>query len=129
MNAAKVAKVAKATPDMSSTPPKKLRTTSGIDDPTRYAEIWPPRHFVEELMEQRGWTLKDLADEVGYGVKFFDYVMKCEPLREWDCRTLALAFGTSWEYWRNLDRGFRQALSSGQYHLLRNTESYFTEDI
>ena len=83
------------------------------------AMIWPPAAYIHRELKARGWTVQELAEAVNYGPSFFDNVLKCRKMTEWDARTLASAFDTSPELWLNLDKRWRDALESGEYVLVK----------
>jgi HTH-type transcriptional regulator/antitoxin HigA len=54
------------------------------------AETWPPGEFIREELEARGWTARDLGIDPDM------------PVDEDMAKRLGAAFGTSPEYWLNL---------------------------
>lgn len=79
------------------------------------AETFPVQDYVREELEARNWSLDDLAlrmgpqEEFGINRLVVGLLMEMEPqkglLIGYDgARSLAKAFGTSEEFWVNLDR-------------------------
>ncbi len=81
------------------------------------AEVFPPGQFLQEELDARGWTTADLAQRMGGDPAVdqlaVDIMLGCEPedkgilLGREMAEGLALALGTSTEYWENLDRAWR----------------------
>ena len=81
------------------------------------AETFPPSQFVQDELDARGWTTADLAQRMGgdlginqlsielmIAVDDKNFLMARET-----AEGLARAFGTSVEFWENLDRAWRNA--------------------
>ena len=104
---------------IAGTPCKCLFSATPCSDaPERKpAEVYPVAHFVKEEMEARGWSLEDLLNrlpgerdvnqltlEIMTATPDFDHdIRKDMRLGEEMARILAHAFGTSKEFWMNLD--------------------------
>lgn len=78
------------------------------------AETFPPGEFIEDEMKYRGWTLDDLHRRLGDDPITCCCVDLCMAVHDknllMDERTaeaLGRAFGTSSDYWMNLDRAWR----------------------
>lgn len=81
------------------------------------AETFPPGQFVQEELDARGWDTRELAVRMGgdnidrnqCSVELLIYAPNKEMILDDDTASrLARAFGTSVEYWGNLDRAWRQ---------------------
>jgi HTH-type transcriptional regulator/antitoxin HigA len=74
------------------------------------AEVFPPGDFLKEELEARGWTQNDLADILDWPARLVSEIIdgqrRISPETALD---LARAFGTSAEYWLNLESAYRQA--------------------
>lgn len=79
------------------------------------AQCFPPGEFIRDELEARGWSVADLAERTRGGVfpkrapaaADWQAIINGAPLSEWDAHLLHRAFGTSTEYWLNLDRSYR----------------------
>jgi hypothetical protein len=75
------------------------------------AEVFHPSVFILEEMEARGWDQWELSRRMGgdaqinyVGLEFYFEIGPIEPdLRLGDGEDFARAFGTSAEFWRNLE--------------------------
>ncbi|MCH7979072.1 MAG: HigA family addiction module antidote protein, partial [Acidobacteria bacterium] len=78
------------------------------------AEAFPPGEFVKEELEARGWTQEDLAEIIGKTPGMVNELIKGKRKVTPDiAEGLSAAFGTSAEYWTNLETAY-------QYWLLRS---------
>lgn len=81
------------------------------------AEVFHVSEFIVEEMEARGWDRDRLAQEMGgdFGVSRYvvDLILELRRkdmhLGDKTCAKLARAFGTSAEFWFNLDDAWRSA--------------------
>ena len=79
------------------------------------AETFSPGEFVREELDARGWTTADLAQRMGgdLGVNQLSVELmitvddKGLLMARETAEGLSQAFGTSVEYWENLDRAWR----------------------
>ncbi len=81
------------------------------------AEVFPPGQFLQEELDARGWTTADLAQRMGGDPAVdqlaVDIMIGCGPedkgilMGRGMAEGLALALGTSTEFWGNLDRAWR----------------------
>lgn len=77
------------------------------------AEGFPPGEFIIEELEERGWNQVDLADILGKTPAMVNEIIKTKRrITPEVAEGLAAAFGTSAEYWTNLETAY-------QYWLLR----------
>ena len=58
--------------------------------------------LLTEEMEERGWSVRDLADAAGLPVTTIESVLAGPPINQTVANGLARAFGTSVELWLNL---------------------------
>lgn len=98
------------------------------------AEVWHPGVYLLEEMEARGWSVRDVAERMGGQELVINellveqiigetYMLPNDAECELDPETaakLARAFGTSAEFWLNLDRYYREAGSATVRHRHRN---------
>jgi HTH-type transcriptional regulator/antitoxin HigA len=77
-------------------------------EPQTVAEVFPPGEFIKEELEARGWTQDDLADIIGRHRATVSAIVngKREISAEIAC-DLGTAFGTSAQYWMNLETSYR----------------------
>lgn len=71
------------------------------------AEAFPVADFIKEEMEERGWTQTTLAEIIGRPIQFVNQLVKNK--KQVTIRTaqeLGAAFGTSPEYWLNLQNQY-----------------------
>lgn len=74
----------------------------------RPAEVFPPGEFIKEELEERGWTQSVLADVMVCPVATISEIVSGKRgISPESARKLAAAFGTSPEYWMNLDAAYR----------------------
>lgn len=67
------------------------------------AEAFPPGEFIEEELEERGWTQETLAEIMGVDRQIVsDVIGGRRRISIRTARRLGAAFGTSAEYWLNL---------------------------
>ncbi len=82
------------------------------------AETFPPGQFIQDELHARDWSTRDLAERMGGD--YIDRNQCCVELLigapdkgmildEDTANGLARAFGTSVEFWENLDRAWRGA--------------------
>ena len=77
------------------------------------AEGFPPGEFISEELEERGWSQADLADILGKTPAMVNEIIKVKRrITPEVAEGLSAAFGTSAEYWTNLETAY-------QYWLLR----------
>lgn len=80
--------------------------------PRRPAEVFPPGEFIREELEARGWTQGRLAEILGRPLQAVNAIINGK--KEITARTaveLAAAFGTSPEFWLNLESAYRLSLA------------------
>lgn len=78
------------------------------------AQVFPPGDFIREELEERGWSQADLARVIGRDEsnlsKLIAGKMSLTPAM---ARDLSAAFGTSAEYWMNLETSYRLGQANG----------------
>lgn len=73
------------------------------------AKAFPPGDFIKEELEARGWTQQTLAEIMGRQTSVVSAVVNGKRAISLDiANELAAAFGTSVEYWMNLEKSYRQ---------------------
>lgn len=72
------------------------------------AEIFPPGDVIKEELETRGWTQTDLAEIIGKSARLVNEVVAGKRAVTPDtARVLADAFGTSAQFWMNLESTYQ----------------------
>ncbi len=74
----------------------------------RPAEVFPPGDFIREELEAREWTQGDLAEIMGKSQRLVSEIISGKRcITPETAKSLGLAFGTSAEYWMNLDSAYQ----------------------
>src|SRR5687767_10841873 len=74
----------------------------------RPAEVFPPGEFLRDELEERGWTEADLAEILDRPVhEVNEIVASARGISPETARGLSAAFGTSPEFWMNLDTAYQ----------------------
>ena len=74
------------------------------------AEVFVPGEFIKEELEYREWTQNDLADILGKTGRFVsDIINGKNSITATTAISLGQVFGTSAEYWLNLESAYRLA--------------------
>jgi HTH-type transcriptional regulator / antitoxin HigA len=77
----------------------------------KVAEVFPPGEFIQEEMEERGWSQDDLAAIMGTSKGLISQLLNAKRAVTNDtAELLARAFGTSAVVWLNLEYQYRQSL-------------------
>lgn len=72
------------------------------------AETFSPGEAIKEELEERGWSQRDLAAIMGVQPSIVNGIIKgTKPISLDLARNLAAAFGTSAQYWVNMDTAYR----------------------
>jgi HTH-type transcriptional regulator / antitoxin HigA len=72
------------------------------------AEVFPPGDFIREELEARGWTQSDLAKILGRPPQTVNAIINGKKaITPQTALELAAAFGTSAEFWMNLETAYR----------------------
>src|SRR5713226_10705368 len=95
------------------------------------AEVFPPGEFLREELETRGWTQADLAELMGRPLRSINEIINGKKAITAETAIgLGDAFGTSAEYWMNLESLYRlhvagnmQAIEAFQIHPILGTGS------
>jgi HTH-type transcriptional regulator/antitoxin HigA len=91
------------------------------------AETFSPGESVMEELEERGWSQRDLAAIMGVQPSVVNGIVKgTKPISLDLAQNLAAAFGTSAQYWINMDTAYRLKLSS-QPHVATSIRSSLYE--
>lgn len=73
-----------------------------------FAEIFPPGDFIEEELEARGWSQIELSEILGRTPAFVNELIKAKRgVTPETAKALGNAFGTSAQYWMNLETGYQ----------------------
>jgi len=72
------------------------------------AEVFPPGEFIQDELDARGWTQRDLAEIMGCSHRLVNEIVRARRsiTPETACK-LGEAFGTSAELWLNLESSYR----------------------
>lgn len=74
----------------------------------RPAEVFPPGEFLRDELEERGWTEANLAEILDWPVdEVNEIVAGSRGISPETARGLSAAFGTSPEFWMNLDTAYQ----------------------
>ena len=77
------------------------------------AKAFPPGDFIKEELEARGWTQQSLAEIMGRQTSVVSAVVNGKRAISLDIATeLSGAFGTSVDYWMNLEKSYQQFVRS-----------------
>lgn len=79
-----------------------------------------PAETIKDEMKERGWSVEQVVElmypaMVKYRsrqdlTKEFESILQGGPIKDEHARGLGVAFGTSWEFWRNLEANYRSDL-------------------
>ena len=74
------------------------------------AQVFPPGDFIREELEARGWTQGHLARIIGRPVQAINAIVNAKKeITPATAVALGAAFGTSAEFWLNLEIAYRLA--------------------
>ncbi len=77
------------------------------------AKAFPPGDFIKEELEAREWTQQSLAEIIGRQTSVVSAVVNGKRAISLDIATeLSSAFGTSVDYWMNLEKSYQQFVRS-----------------
>ena len=80
----------------------------------RAAKKFGPGYFIREQMEVRGWVQQELAEILGVSLKHLNSILlDKQPLTTDLARLISKVFGTSPQYWLNIDNDYRLWLEQG----------------
>ncbi len=72
------------------------------------AQVFPPGEFIRDELEERGWTQSDLAKIMGRPLPALNLIISGKKsITPGTAVELGSAFGTSAEFWLNLEAGFQ----------------------
>lgn len=72
------------------------------------AEVFHPGEFLRDELEARGWTQADLAEILGRPLKTVnEVIVGKKAITPETARGLAAAFGTSAQFWMNLESAYQ----------------------
>jgi HTH-type transcriptional regulator/antitoxin HigA len=73
------------------------------------AQAFPPGDFIKEELEARGWSQRSLAEIMGRQASVISAIVNGKRAISLDVATeLSSAFGTSVDYWMNLEKYYQQ---------------------
>jgi HTH-type transcriptional regulator/antitoxin HigA len=74
------------------------------------AQVFPPGDFLQEELEARGWSQSRLARVLGRPIQVVNEIINGKKaITPQTAAELAAAFGTSAEYWLNLENAWQLA--------------------
>jgi HTH-type transcriptional regulator/antitoxin HigA len=74
------------------------------------AEVFPPGEFINDELQARGWTQTDLARILGRPLQTVNAIINGKKaITSQTAWELGAAFGTSPEFWMNLETAYRMA--------------------
>ena len=80
---------------------------------TQSARAIPPGTYVQEELDERGWTQLDLADILGRPVRLVNEIISGKrAITPETAQGLAATFGTSAQLWMNLEAAYRLQLAT-----------------
>ena len=75
------------------------------------AEVFPPGEFIQDELDARGWTQEDLATILGRPLPRVNEIIKAKTgITPKTAAALGEAFGTSAQFWLNLESRYRLSL-------------------
>src|SRR5688572_17334309 len=78
-----------------------------------HAEVFPPGEFIKDELEARAWSQADLAEIIGKSVRLVSEIVTAKrSVTPETAKVLAGAFGTSAEFWLNLESQYRLSRSA-----------------
>lgn len=79
-----------------------------MTEPTLPARAVEPGRLILRELEERGWTPQDLAAMTGCPEQTIIEIIRAkQPITAEAAQQLAQTFGTSVEFWRNLERQYQ----------------------
>lgn len=72
------------------------------------AEVFPPGEFIRDELEERGWTQADLAKITGRPLPTINLIINGKTsITPETAMELSSAFGTSAQFWLNLENAYQ----------------------
>src|SRR3954469_13695439 len=92
----------------------------------RPAEVFPPGDYIREELEARGWTQMDLAKIIGRTQPAVNEMITGKRgITPESALALAAAFGTSAEFWMNLETMYSLAHAEADVKSIRKRAEKF----
>jgi HTH-type transcriptional regulator/antitoxin HigA len=92
----------------------------------RPAEVFPPGDYIREELEARGWTQMDLAKIIGRTQPAVNEMVTAKRgITPESALALAAAFGTSAEFWMNLETMYSLAHAEADVKSIRKRAEKF----
>jgi addiction module antidote protein, HigA family len=93
----------------------------------RVAESFPPGDLIKEELEARGWTQTDLADVLGRPARLVSELVNGKRAITPDTAAgLADAFGTSAQFWMNMDSAWQLSKVARESNLVARRASLYS---
>jgi addiction module HigA family antidote len=84
------------------------------------ARVTPPGRILIREIEARGWTQKDLAEIMGRPPQAINEIIKgTKQITPETAIELSAAFGTSAQFWTNLESNYRLHLAQKEAYITR----------
>jgi len=97
------------------------------DGMSKQALAIPPGTYVQEELEERGWTQLDLADVLGRPIRLVNEIISGKrAITPETAQGLAAAFGTSAQLWMNLESAYRLCLAAAGNESVSRRAQLFT---
>jgi HTH-type transcriptional regulator/antitoxin HigA len=89
------------------------------------AEVFPPGDFIREELDARGWTQSDLAEIMGRPTETINRIIAGKlAITPETAKGLGAAFGTSADYWLNLESQFQLSEATSDDQVARRARLY-----
>lgn len=93
---------------------------------TTLATVFPPGEFIREELEARGWTQADLAAIIGKPLAAVNEIICAKRgVTAETAKALSEAFGTSAEFWMNLESLYQLSKTSAASDSIRQRAKWF----
>src|SRR5712692_4355562 len=92
------------------------------------AEVFPPGEFIKEELEARGWTQADLAEILGRSARLVSEIVGGKrAISPETAKGLGDAFGTSAQFWMNLESAYQLARVKDQNDVVARRASLYSK--
>ena len=80
--------------------------------------VSPPRDTIQDVIEERDWTLSQLSEALGYSTQFINQLLNGEAIITKDIAlNLARVIGSTSEFWLNREAQYRLQLTNQKYQM------------
>ena len=92
------------------------------------AEVFPPGEYIKEEIDSRGWTQNDLAEILGRPTRLINELISGKRgITPETAKGLAGAFGTSAQFWMNLESIYRLFLNVTQHDIVERRAALYAK--